>query len=156
VAEVCLKTGEIVLIDDEDLPKVAHIKWYRHGEGYAVGYIPSSSWGAKDWKLVLLHQLILPGCHKVDHRNGNRLDNHKQNLRPADDFEHARNVKVRTTATKTSRFKGVCWHKQLERWWVRVANKSCGTFDSEIQAAQAYNDAALQEFGEFAKLNIIT
>ena len=156
MAEVQLKTGETVLLDAEDLTKVDHIKWYRHSQGYATGYVPASFYGAKDWKLVLMHQLILPGCLKVDHENGNRLDNRKQNLRPADNFQHARNVCVRMTLTKTSRFKGVCWHNQLKRWWVRVGNKSCGTYASEAQAARVYNEVSAQEFGEFAKPNSIT
>jgi hypothetical protein len=155
VAEVQLKTGEIAVVDDADLPKVAHIKWYRHKQGYAVGYVPSSFRGAKDWHLVLMHQLILPGCPKVDHWDGDRLNNRRKNLRTADNFQHARNVSVRTTPGKTSKYKGVCWHKQLQRWWARIAGKSLGTFESEIEAAQAYNNAATRDFGEFAKLNII-
>lgn len=156
MAEVRLKTGETVLLDDEDLPKVAHIKWYRHSQGYATGYVPASFYGAKDWKLVLMHQLILPGCLKVDHDNGNRLDNRKQNLRPANNFQHAQNICIRTTPTKTSRFKGVCWHARTQKWMARTAKQYLGVFVDETAAAQAYNEAAKRAFGDFAKLNTIT
>lgn len=153
MAELRLKTGEVVLVDDEDLPKVEHIKWYRHGQGYAVGYLPVSKRGAADGRLVLMHRLLMPGCELTDHRNGNRLDNQKENLRSTDDFGNGQNVSVRTTATKTSKFKGVCWHKQNGRWMVRVATRFMGQFDDEVEAARVYNAAAKEMFGDFAKLN---
>ena len=159
MAVLYLKTGEPVLVDDEDLPKVAHIKWYRHKQGYAVGYVPSSFRGAKDWHLVLMHQLILPVDGKTDHENGNRLDNQKQNLRPATNQENARNISIRTTPGKTSRFKGVCWHPQrygVSKWMVRVGAVYVGVFSDEIAAAKAYNAKAMAMFGEFAKLNPVS
>jgi len=159
VAVLYLKTGEPVLVDDEDLPKVEHIKWYRHQQGYATGYLPSSFWGAKDWRLVLMHQIILPVDGKTDHKNGNRLDNRKQNLRPASDYQNAQNIRIRTTPGKTSRFKGVCWHVQRygePKWMACCAGKYLGSFTDEVEAAKAYNAKALEIFGEFAKLNPIT
>ena len=153
MAELRLKTGELVLVDDEDLPKVEHIKWYRHKQGYAMGYIPVSRRGAADNKLVLMHQLILPGAKFTDHWNGNRLDNQKHNLRRTDEFGNGRNVSVRVSATKTSRFKGVCWHRGVGKWMARVAREYVGVYTDEIEAARAYNAVAQERFGEFAKLN---
>lgn len=158
MAVVYLKTGEPVLVDDEDLPKVARIKWYRHKQGYAVGYVPSSFRGAKDWHLILMHQLISTCPGNTDHINGNRLDNRKFNLRPANNHQNARNIRTRTTPGKTSRFKGVCWHVQKysdPKWMVRVASQYVGSFTDELEAARAYNQKALEMFGPFAKLNPI-
>lgn len=143
-----------MLVDDADLHLVEGIKWYRHSNGYAVGYIPVSFRGAADNRLVLMHEHIT-GVKWLDHENGNRLDNRRQNLRPADKFQNARNAATRTCETKTSKFKGVCWHKQHQKWYARIAGKSLGLYPTEILAATAYNDAARRIFGEFARFNII-
>ena len=154
MAELFLKTGEPVLVDDADLPLVQSKKWYRHSGGYATAYLSVSCRGAADGRLVLMHELIT-GLKFVDHENGNRLDNRRSNLRPANKFQNARNASVRTCATKTSRFKGVCWHAQREKWYARIAGKSLGLFPTEESAALAYNIAAKELFGEFARFNII-
>lgn len=55
----------------------------------------------------------------------------------------------------TSRFKGVCWHKNRFRSYITVDKKQIGLgrYIEEIEAARAYNAAASIYFGEFAKLN---
>jgi len=143
-------------VDEEDLPRVQFIRWYRHQQGYAVGYLPVSRRGAADNRLILMHRFILGEAKGLtDHKNGNRLDNRKCNLRRTDDFGNGRNVSVRRTKGKTSKFKGVCWHSQNSKWMVRVAAKYIGLYADEIDAAKAYNVAAQKFFGEYAKLNKI-
>ena len=53
----------------------------------------------------------------------------------------------------SSRFIGVHWNKQSQKWMVRIRNKYIGLFSSEMAAAEAYNRAAIQEYGEIAVLN---
>ena len=62
-------------------------------------------------------------------------------------------------ANTTSTYKGVCWNKAAHKWKasVRVDGKPehLGYFTNEIQAAIAYNNAAICHFTEFACLNVI-
>jgi len=57
----------------------------------------------------------------------------------------------------TSRFKGVSWFERDKKWQVHIKyngkGKNLGRFSSEIEAATAYNTAATELFGEFARLN---
>ena len=56
---------------------------------------------------------------------------------------------------KTSRFLGVC--RSHKTWRVQINYKGkvrqFGTFDDEVEAAKAYNSAAISLFGESARLN---
>jgi len=93
---------------------------------------------------------------EVDHRNHDTLDNKDNNLRICKHIENCRNIRKRSGCT--SKHKGVSWHKKLEKWIARIMfNKAVylGSFKNEIDAAEAYNQAALKYFGEFANLNNI-
>lgn len=60
---------------------------------------------------------------------------------------------------RTSRYKGVFWYARDKRWAakIKVTGKQIhlGYFDDEEEAAQTYNEAALEHFGEYARLNEI-
>jgi hypothetical protein len=62
-------------------------------------------------------------------------------------------------ANTSSNYKGVCWHKQSQKWQVKIRVdgklKHIGMFVSEVQAAIAYNNAAICHYAEFACLNVI-
>lgn len=59
----------------------------------------------------------------------------------------------------SSVYKGVCWDKNRCKWMSSIKingkNKYLGRFDSEVDAANAYNIAALELFGEFAQVNVL-
>jgi hypothetical protein len=59
--------------------------------------------------------------------------------------------------SQTSRFRGVSWHKRVKKWVAKISiNKKrihLGVFNTEIEAAKAYNKAAIDTWGERAKLN---
>jgi hypothetical protein len=91
---------------------------------------------------------------KIDHRDGNGLNNQRHNLRPA---THAQNMcNYKKPATNTSGYKGVTWHKQHAKWQakIRVDGKrlSLGTFGSPEEAYAAYCKAANDLHGEFARV----
>ena len=148
-------SGETAFVDDEDVHKVSSYRWHLHSEGYAVATKGDHSHRENIWMHVLVS-----GITKPDHRNGNKLDNRKSNLRAATDSFNMANQKIRSTP-KTSIFKGVCWDKRLSKWRALIkskptgmrSQKELGRFADEIEAAKAYNRAAIELFGEFARLN---
>jgi hypothetical protein len=94
---------------------------------------------------------------EVDHINCNRIDNRKSNLRHATRSQNVRNTIPRTDTS--SKFKGVHWHKASKKWMTRIyingKRKFIGSFNNEYDAALAYNAAAAEHYGEFARLNHI-
>ena len=49
------------------------------------------------------------------------------------------------------------WEPEREKWRAKITifgvRRHIGRFDDEVEAAQAYDEAALENFGEFARLN---
>lgn len=91
----------------------------------------------------------------IDHKNGNTLDHRRTNLRITNHQCNTFNSKSRPG---TSSFKGVCAdHRRPKKWRATITidgqQKWLGYFNNEIDAAKAYDEAAKQLFGEFARLN---
>src|SRR5439155_8257746 len=98
---------------------------------------------------------------KISHRNGDPLDCRRANLVVRDQTHtnaHARKRKVGYDGgPPTSRFKGVCWIEKSGKWLAQISREGqcrrLGYFDDEIAAAQAYDEAARELFGEHTRLN---
>jgi hypothetical protein len=94
----------------------------------------------------------------TDHVNGFKLDNTSINLRTANKSQNACNCPKRNDGS-SSRFKGVRWDEKRKTWVAYLSggkNKHLGQFDSEEKAAEAYNRAAKEKYGDFAKLNVVS
>lgn len=144
----------VTLVDDEDYEKLNENRWQLSVNGVRRTI---SVQGAKT--AIHMHRVIMnaPEGLEVDHKNRNRLDNRKQNLRIANDSQNAQNRPGNRNST--SRFKGVSWHKKTRKWIVEIkypgGRRYLGTFEDEGEAASAYNAAACQLHGEFAYLNVL-
>jgi len=94
----------------------------------------------------------------VDHLDTQRLNNDLSNLRWASHSQNCYNQNKKISKS-SSKYKGVCWQKQTQKWYARLMFEGkryhLGCYASEIEAALAYNTAALNFFKTFAKLNII-
>lgn len=151
--EIPLTKNKVALVDDKDFKYLSQWKWHYAGSGYAARRDYPSR------KYVYMHRQILKAQPKqeVDHINYDTLDNTRKNIRIVDRSLNMANTKVRST--NTSGFKGVCWDKQRNKWAAEITvnykSKHLGRFDSKIQAAKVYNEAAKKVFGEFARLNLI-
>lgn len=90
----------------------------------------------------------------LDHTNGDRADNRIANLREATASQNMANKPKRKNAHK---YKGPRQNPRTGKWQSYITidcrTKNLGTFDTEIEAAKAYDAAARQHYGEFAILN---
>ncbi len=95
------------------------------------------------------------GKRCVDHIDGDKTNNHRENLRYATHTENSRNMKIR--ANTSSIYKGVCMATKSGKWKVHIRLsgelKHLGYFADEREAAEAYNAAATEHFKAFARLN---
>jgi hypothetical protein len=136
--------GLFIIVDAVDYPFVAPYKWtadVRKNNVYAYRQTEMK---------VYLHQYIM-GSRRVDHVNGDGLDNRRSNLRVSSHAENMRNRKKREKST--SWFKGVSWDMERNKWRAVIQNKTLGRFKDEFSAALVYNYWAKKLFGPYALLN---
>ena len=145
------------LIWTKDYEKVRRIHWFAMWVPEARTFYVTKSSG-----FFQMHNLLLPDCVRVDHKNHIGTDNRiydpetcTGNLRPATASDNGGNR--RKTAGKTSRFKGVNWNKRAGKWQAAIRKNYrriyLGSFVDEAQAAHTYDIAAVMCFGDFALLN---
>ena len=151
------------LVDDKDFELVSRYNWWGKpgykGIIYVYGKLKDSS---RDAPLVYMHRLLLNARlgQEIDHRNHNVLNNQRFNIRICTRSQNAANCQSKVG---TSRYKGVTWHERDMNWKAQIAvpnsdggcgkQKSLGCFNDEIVAAQVYDKAAKEYYGEFACLN---
>lgn len=152
-----LTRGLYARVDPEDFHRLNVHKWYAMKSGktfYAVR--KSKLKGGKKRKTIKMHNEVFktPVGYEPDHINQNGLDNKKKNLR---NVTHMENVRNSASRGGNSKYKGVCWHKRWKRWQANICvnykRTFLGYFDSEKEAAIAYDDAAFERFGVYGHLN---
>lgn len=144
-------TDKVAIVDDEDYDRLIKYKWHLI-PGKSTFYA-RSSFGAYMHNIILD---IIPTFDRYsDHIDGDGLNNRKSNLRICNPSQNGANA--RKQENTTSIYKGVSWYKAGQQWQAHIYpnRKSIylGRFDSEEEAALAYNEAAILHYGEFARLN---
>lgn len=143
-----------ILVDDEDYEFLSRFKWNvvttKDGNTYART--------KPDRKTnITIHQLLMKsgGNVYVDHIDHNGLNNQKINLRLCNNKQNQANSKKNKRLL--SQYKGVSYSKSKKKWRAYISPDRkfihLGYFDLEIDAMNAYNEAAIKHFGEFAFLN---
>lgn len=155
-----LTRGYVALVDLDDYEMLSRLKWRAKveadGRVYASAHLPRSG---KRGKAVVMHRYILGVTDplvKVDHRNGDGLNNTRDNLRICTNAQNVRNQRAHGDK-KTSKLKGVSFIRSAGKYraqiMVNYRKFNLGNFANEIDAAKAYDAAAREHFGEFARCN---
>lgn len=142
------------IVDDDDFAALSQHDWLMQvhkGLKYAVRF--------ENQRQILMHRVLM-GCafrdgRKIDHRDGDGLNNCRDNLR---DSTHSQNMRNRRKkVVSSSQYKGVHWHRTRKKWNAMIrSNKKriwLGCFTNEADAARAYDVAAKERHGSFACLN---
>lgn len=153
--EIQLTKGNVALVDDADYEWLNQWKWQtKTGKNtlYATRTITIHN-GKRI--TIWMHRLILGLTDPKtfgDHEDGNGLNNQRYNIRECTRRENNRNRRP-----EKGSLKGVDIHNNLYRARINNGHRSVhlGYFRDEISAAKAYNEAALEFHGKFAKLNEI-
>ena len=147
-------SGMVTLVDDEDYEKViAAGPWFL--EVRPRGFYAMRSYG-KDPRRM--HRVICPEIDRIDHIDRNGLNNQKSNLRRANAEQNNRNTEKKRDKYSASKYKGVSFDPQYRKPWSARISKDrrwihYSRYETEIEAAIAYNEAAQKYLGEFAYLN---
>lgn len=155
-----LTNGKYALVDNDSFDYLNQWNWNMAREGYArrSQYMGKSKEGKYKSDVLLMHRVIMnpPKGMIVDHINGDKLDNRRENMRncsQADNLHNTRNL----MRNNTSGYKGVSWDKTNQKWRAYIAlnrkQKHLGYFDTKEEAAEAYFVAAKKLFGEYAYQN---
>ena len=148
---IALTQGKFAIVDAANYEWLNQYKWTAMKAG-TMWYARRHSKG----KSYLMHREIMqpPPGMVVDHSDHNGLNNLESNLRVCTPTQNQRNCRP---IGGSSSYKGVSYDKEHRKWEAGITVKGkrihIGLFDTEIEAARAYDRKARELFGEYAYLN---
>lgn len=149
--EIQLTKGKVALVDDEDYEYLMQNSWCYQNPGYAAR--------RRNKTIQLMHRIIMKAKkgEQVDHIDGNRLNNQRDNLRLVNNSQNSMNRSLQ--GNNTSGYKGVSWSKEKRKWHSYITKNGkrthIGYYACKHEAAKEHNKMALKVHGEYAKLNKI-
>lgn len=151
--QISLTQGKFAIVDDDNYNELSSYNWYC-SHGYAVRTIGRTP----TMQTIRMHNVVAnpPTGMFVDHIDGNKLNNCKNNLRFCTQQQNVHNGKKYSHGT-TSEYKGVSWDSWRKKWRASIVHNMhqifIGRYGIEIDAAIAYDKKAKELFGEFARTN---
>lgn len=160
-------SGVFCLVDDDDYESLSKKSWYIKKNTQCTDYARANfKQSDGTFKSILMHRVIMCVTDpeiKIDHKDGNGLNNQKNNLRFSTTSQNAMNKKAKITSTSQYLGVSICSVQggRYKYWQVSIKAegkcKALGTFpytdEGEILAAKRYDEKAKEYFGEFANLN---
>lgn len=151
ILTVTTKSGEVFLADSEDVELLSKYSWCKSKKGYAVANIKG--------KVTKMHRFIMGVSNPeviVDHKNRDRHDNRKSNLRICTTTENARNRSVSKHCS--SGFIGIRI-TEYGKYNVKITFSGkeihIGNYDTLEEAIRARKIAEGKYHGEFGSNNEI-
>lgn len=152
-----LNHGHVLIVDVRDYDVALAYRWQTQPGKCGTFYVWRPVRDGVQTRKEYLHRRLMGAVkgQRVDHINGNGLDNRRSNLRACSNADNMRNMRVRPRGS--SRFKGVSWFRRHQLWRAYIVQDAkqihLGYFSDEADAAKAYDAAARRLFGEFANTN---
>ncbi len=154
--EISLTQNKIALVDDNDFDWLSTFNWA------AIFHKPSGNWYARRFTkadgTIIMARFIMDAQKGqiIDHKDHDTLNNQRSNLRVATVSLNGANRRKGRSNT-SSLYKGVHWYTAVGKWKAVIRKNGeaffLGHFEDEVGAALAYDNKALELFGEFAHLN---
>lgn len=144
--EILLTRGKFTVVDEGDFRSLSVMKWHCSAWGYAIRFVRR--------KCIWMHREIIkpPAGMFVDHINGDKLDNRRENLRIVTHAQNCRNTGIRSK--NTSGIPGVSFHKKSQKWRAYLVFErrqiELGIYSDINDAIAARNKGAEIYFGEYA------
>lgn len=145
------------LVDQSDYQSIAKYIWGMDASGYARRSIKPSELNGRKYRTMSMHRQIMndPAGMEIDHIDGDKLNNCRNNLRVCLRSENLQNYPIRKD--NTSGYRGVSFQKARNKWVAKIRASRVeyflGLFTTAEEAARAYNAAAIEHYGAFARLN---
>jgi len=153
-----LTKGLWTTVDDEDYERLMVHKWHAEKHGHSF-YAVRRVFRSNNARIFMHHEVMdgkPPYGYETDHIDSNGINNQKRNLRNVTRSQNQMNL---YHSRGNSQYKGVVWEKSHNKWKAQIGldgtSTNLGRFDSEEDAARAYDAAASEHFGEFARLNFV-
>jgi hypothetical protein len=153
--KIPLTQGYFTFVDDADYDYLNNFEWRIQRNKKHI-YARTNQWlGNGKSKTIFMHRLLLNAdkTDLIDHKDGNALNNQRQNLRICNSLQNNYNARH----PGTSGYIGVHFNKKQGAFNASIQAKGkklyLGSFDNPLEAALVRDEKAIELHGEFAKLN---